>query len=146
MTSLSEPEFRLRVAREFLEVALRMSDRGVLALAALGLVLAVENAVLSVISCFKPPSKVGDLVMELRSVVEDLGGELAGEAPLLGELVEVAQYVMYTYRDLLTYGDPASGRTPSELLQPVDFEDLASKAARIVEVSEALIAKLLRSA
>lgn len=142
MMLMSESRFRLNVAKELLEDALKAANAGAQTLAALGLVLVVENAVFSVISCLRPPSIIVDPVVELMSVIEDLGDKLAEEVSLLVELIEISQYIVYTYRNLLIYGDPTSGKLPSELLQMEDLSDLKSKARRAIEISEAIVAKL----
>lgn len=135
---MGEPQFYIKVARDFIVQARKAIGAGVKSLGALGLVLAVENSVLSLISCFRPPIFASDAIVELRFLVEEHPDALGGLRTYLEEFVELSQHVIYTYHDLLIRGDLATNRTPSEILSPEDLQSLAENAERAVRIAERL--------
>lgn len=139
--AVSEPQFYLRVARDFLNQAGRALASETLSLAALGLVLAVENSILSVISCFKSPSTIGDPVLELKFVVEERSEVLEDATSSLNKLIEVSQYVIYTYRDVLMRGNYVDGKTPSEILSLEELRELRASVEKAVDMASSLVEK-----
>lgn len=137
---MGEAQFYIKVAQDFIAQARRAVGAGADLLGAIGLVLAVENSVLSLISCFRPPTFALDAIVELKFLVEERSGALGGPRTHLEEFIELSQHVIYTYRDLLMRGDPATGRTPSEILSPEDLGRLSESAERAVRLAERLSA------
>ncbi|MCX8184504.1 MAG: hypothetical protein RMI56_06490 [Sulfolobales archaeon] len=136
---MSESHFYIKVARDFLDQAESVLTSKTLSLAALSLVLAVENSILSVISCFKLPSAVGDPVMELKFIAEEHSAVFGNLAASLDKFIEISQYVEYTYRDILMHGDYANNRVPSEILSIEEFYELKTDVEKTIEIASALI-------
>ncbi|MCS7099952.1 MAG: hypothetical protein RMH84_02980 [Sulfolobales archaeon] len=140
-SATSEPQFYLRVARDFLNQAERALTSEIFSLAALGLVLAVENSILSVISCFKSPSTIGDPVLELKFVVGERSEVFEDAISSLDKLIEVSQYVTYTYRDMLMRGNYADGKTPSEILSLEELRELRASVEKAIDIASSLVEK-----
>ncbi|MCC6047586.1 MAG: hypothetical protein LM571_05345 [Desulfurococcaceae archaeon] len=139
---MGESAVRLRVADELLEESSRAISLGLPVLASIGSVLAVENSVDAVVSCFRTPSSIRDRVLDLRSVLEEFPDRVKHLEDRLGRLVELSQYVLYTYSELVRYGDPVAGRTPSELLGLEDVEELVRIAREVVGIARYVVEEL----
>lgn len=136
---MDEPRFHLRVAEDFLIQARKALNAGITSLSALSLVLAVENAVLSFISCFEPPLTTEDIVVELKFLIEEHLSIFKDFKNYIEEFVETSQFIIYTYRDLLIHGDPTTNRVPSEVLSLEELLDLVDRAERIADIAEKLV-------
>jgi len=139
---MGESAVRLRVASELLEEASKALSTGLPVLASIGSVVAVENSVDAVVSCFRAPSAIRDRVLDLRSVLEEFSDRVRHLEEYLGRLVELSQYVLYTYGDLVRYGDPAAGRTPSDLLRSEEVEELIRIAREVAVVARRVVEEL----
>lgn len=139
--TVSEPQFYLRVAKDFLKQAEKALTSEIFSLAALGLVLAVENSILSVTSCFKSPSTIVDPVMELKFVVEERSEVFEDAASSLNKLIEISQYVTYTYKDMLMRGNYVDGRAPSEILSLEELRELKASVEKAIDIASSLVEK-----
>ncbi len=138
---MSSPRFHLQVAKDFLESSRRAIKAELLSLAAVGLILAAENSVYSVISCFKPPSKIEDPIVELKLLVDEGGEDVSYVSTLLKDFIEISQYVLYTYRELVMRGDVIEERTPSQVVTKDEVLEVLNKVEEVVEVAEKILEK-----
>ncbi|MCC6014333.1 MAG: hypothetical protein LM564_01345 [Desulfurococcaceae archaeon] len=139
---MGESAVRLRVAGELLEESSRALSLGLPVLASIGSVLAVENSIDAVVSCFRTPSSIRDRVLDLTSVLGEFPDRVKHLEDRLSRLVELSQYVLYTYGELVRYGDPAAGRTPSELLGLEEVEELVRVAGEVVGIARYVVEEL----
>ncbi|MEM4774958.1 MAG: hypothetical protein QW780_00790 [Sulfolobales archaeon] len=103
------------------------------------MVLAVKNSALSIISCFKPPLFMEDVVIELKFLNEELLSASEDLEQTLEEFIEISRYAIYTYLDVLMHGDFATGKTPSEVLSLEELYDLMEVSEKAVRMAEKLI-------
>ncbi|MEM0065450.1 MAG: hypothetical protein QXH88_00775 [Sulfolobales archaeon] len=136
---MSESRFYLRVAEDFLTQARKALNLGITSLSALSLVLAVKNSALSIISCFKPPLVMEDVVIELKFLNEEHLSAFENLRQRLEEFTEISQYIIYTYLNVLMHGDFATGKTPSEVLSLEELSDLVEISEKAVRIAEWLI-------
>ncbi len=139
---MGESLVRLKVADEMLGESSRALSAGLLVLASVGSVVAVENSIDAVVSCFRTPSAIRDRVLDLRSVLEEFADRVKHLEDYLSRLVELSQYILYTYGDLVRYGDSVAGRTPSELLRFEEVEELIRVAKEVAGIARHVVEEL----
>lgn len=136
---MSNPRFYLRVAKDLLEAARKAIEVDLHLLAAISLVLSTENSVYSVISCFKPPSKIEDPIIELNLLIEEYRESMTHVNALLKDFIEISQYVIYTYKELVMRGDIVEEIVPSQAVTRDEVLEILSKVEKVVRVAEEIL-------
>ena len=132
MNSREEAEYRLELAKGFLERARRSLERGDLSECVSNSQLSVENAAKAVISCIRIPSWTHDPSEELRQIAElqevrQMGREVQEELDRVAE----AAHRLAPEHGRSSYGDRARRIPPWQLYSRED----ASEALRAAEFS-----------
>ncbi|MEM4752585.1 MAG: HEPN domain-containing protein [Sulfolobales archaeon] len=141
-----EYEYRLRLAKEHLEEALKALNGGALVAAAYEAQLSIENSAKAVIGFFKPPTWVHNPAPELRQIIEqrkEQFRELESLTEKLNTLATIADEAA-PHHALTSYGDIMRMMTPREVYKPKEVEELVKKAKEALKIAEEAIESLKR--
>jgi HEPN domain-containing protein len=139
----TEAEWRLRVAREHLDVARRSLGAGVLLPAADNARKSVENAIKAAIACYGPVPRTHDAAASLSGLLQ------AGAAVPAASRADVAQLVTLGQRHglvehlRLSYGDEQAGQTPAQLVTAASAQSSIADAEEAVRIAGSLVAAVV---
>jgi len=142
-----EYEYRLRLAKEYLEEALKALNGGALVATAYEAQLSIENSAKAVIGFFKPPTWIHNPAPELRQIIEQHKEQLKKVESLVEKLNMLATIAdeAAPRHALTSYGDIMRMMTPREVYKPEEVEELVKKAQRALKIAEEAIESLKRA-
>ena len=132
MVSLADAEYRLRVARGFLDEAQQDAELGRWRSAVHNAQLAVENAAKAVLALCGPVGRTHNPALQLRNTLNEAMFKWPdpNSVQRLADLAEMLGFDVHVQTD---YGDEMEGRTPWELF---DEDDARQSVAIATEASE----------
>ena len=132
-----EYEFRLKLARDHLEIAVKSLDSGIYPVAVHYAQLSIENSAKAIIALFKPPTWSHRPGSELHKLVDERE-ELKKYKVFLKKLSKVVDEVS-RHHGLATYGDIETLRTPQEIYSKEDAEKLVQLARKIFQKTKQIV-------
>jgi len=136
--SRADAEYRLEVARGFLQEAEQDLGLRRWRSAVDNAQLTVENAEKAVLSLNRPTPKTHDVAQELRSFLAE-SRDTPERATLLAELMECAEMLGKDVHIRTDYGDEVRRITPWALFNQEDAEQALAHARRAVSLAEAIL-------
>jgi len=136
----TEAEWRLRVAREHLDVARRSLAAGLLLPAADNARKCVENAIKAAIACYGPVPRTHDAAASLSALLQAGAAVPAGLRPDVARLVTLGQRHGLVEHLRLSYGDEQAGQTPAALVTPALAQSSIADADDAVRIAGSLLA------
>lgn len=139
-----EYEYRLRLAEEHLEEALKSLGGGALVAAIYEAQLSIENSAKAVIGFFKPPTWIHNPASELRQIIAQYWELLRRRSIPTQELNRLATLAdeVAPHQALARYGDPRRMATPKEIYKFDDAKKLIEKAEEAFRIAREIIEKI----
>lgn len=140
----TEYEYRIRLAEEHLEEALKALEGGALVAAIYEAQLSIESSAKAVIGFFKPPTWIHNPASELRQVTgqyEELLRRKSIPIQGLNKLIALADEAA-PHHALARYGDPGRMVTPRGIYKLEDAKKLVGKAEEALRIARETIEKL----
>jgi HEPN domain-containing protein len=143
MDSEEEAKYRIRLAEGYLSKANRFLKDRLFDDAVSRAQLASENAIKSIVSCFRVPSWTHDPSVELNEVIDLAGSTLREKLSdsFLIELKEAAKAAkeLAPNHGKTTYGDTATHKAPWEIYDQKAANEAVTKASRAVNAAKKFI-------
>ena len=140
----SEYEYRLKLAREHLEEAVKALNGKALVAAAYEAQLSIENSAKAVIGLFKPPTWIHNPASELRQIIkqhEDNFRKVESMEAKLNTLATLADEAA-PHHALASYGDVSRMITPKEIYKSEEARELVKRAQDAFNIAKEAIEKL----
>lgn len=134
-------QYRLRLAREHLEEAVKALGASALVAAIHEAQLSIENSAKAVIAVFKPPSWVHNPGPELRELVREGRAPSRRARSAMLRLAEIAEEAA-PHHALSSYGDVRREATPRDIYTEGDARRLVGMASEALRIATDLIAIL----
>jgi HEPN domain-containing protein len=138
MVSLANAEYRLRVARGFLDEAQQDAELGRWRSAVDNAQLAVENAAKAALALCGPVGRTHNPALQLRNTLYEAMFEWSDPSSVqrLADLAEMLGFDVHVQTD---YGDEMEGRTPWELFDEADARQALTIATEAVGLAEQIV-------